>query len=361
MAGIFDPTDLTWNGKEVSELGEVIIESVFEKPALTSIHTLYPGIKAKTQIAFLSQLGLVGKKQGAGCAPTESTTTVTASQKYWEPEYIEDRWVECWKDLQASFWIWGLKAGIEKPDLNGTDFMKFLSEVVGDAMAEAVLRIAWFSDEDAANYNDSPAGNITNGVDTDFFNPINGFWKQLFAIAAATPARLTDTLNSRNGQATYALQAFTSTDTTNKVAISTLENMKYNSDFRLRGKSNLVFLATQSFVDQYARELRSQSLDTSFERIEGGYKSLQFEGIPVVGLSFMDRYIRTYQDNGTKYYRPHRVLLTTKDQLAIATENESNFSEIDAFYDKKEKQQYVDFAFTIDAKILEDEMVQLAY
>jgi hypothetical protein len=358
---IFDPTDLTWNGKEVQELGEIIIEKAFVKPTLSQIHSIRTGIKAKTQIGYLSRLGMVGKKQGAGCAPTASTTTVTGSQKFWEPEYIEDRWVECWKNLQESFWIWGLANGIAKPDLDGTDFMRFMTEVVSDAMAEAVLRIAWFSDEDAANYNDSPAGVITNAVDPDFFNPIDGFWKQIFDIVAANSARYTDTLQSRNGQATYALQAFTSTDTTNKVAISTFEALKYNADFRLREQSNLVFMVTQSVFDQYAKELRSQSLDTSFERIEGGYNSLMFEGIPIVALNFWDRNIRANFDNETKYYRPHRALLTTKDNLVIGTENEGNFSEIDVFYDKKEKQQYVDFAFNIDAKVLEDTMLQVAY
>lgn len=358
---IFDPTDLTWNGEEVKTLGETIIEKVFEKPALSSIHTLKTGIKAKTQIAFLSQLGLVGKKQGSSCAPTASTSTVDATEKFWEPEYIEDRWVECWKDLQESFFIWGLKDGLSKADLTNTDFIRFLSEVVGDAMAEAVLRLAWFGDKDAANYDDSPAGVIKNGVDLDFFNPIDGFWKQLFEIGADTPARLTTTLASRNGQASYSAQAFTAQDTTDKIATTTLEQMKYSADFRLRGQAGLVFYCTQSFMDQYAKELRSQNLDTSFARIEAGYNSLQFEGIPVVGLDFLDRNIRSYQDNGTKYYRPHRVVLTTREELQIATENESNFSEIDAFYDKKEKQQYVDFAFNIDAKVIEDEMVQVAY
>ena len=358
---IFDPTDITWNGKEVQELGEIIIEKAFEKPTLSQIHSIRTGIKAKTQIGYLSRLGKVGKKQGAGCAPTASTSTVTGSQKYWVPEYIEDRWVECWKNLQESFWMWGLANGLQKPDLTNTDFMKFLTEVVSDAMAEAVLRIAWFSDTDAALVTDSPAGHVTAGTDIDFFNPIDGLWKQLFEIVAANTDRYTNTLQSKNGQASYTLQAFNSTDTTNKVAISTFEGLKYNADFRLRGQSNLVFMVTQSVFDQYAKELRSQNLDTSFERIEGGYNSLMFEGVPIVALDFMDRNIRENFDNGTKYYLPHRAILTTRDNLPIGTENESNFSEIDVFYDKKEKQQYVDFAFNIDAKVLEDYMVQVAY
>lgn len=355
---VIDVTDLTWNGDEIKSLSEAIYEGVFPKPELTKFHTIVSGIKAKKQIVLLGALGLVGLKQ-TGCTITPNAGQISMSEKFWNPEYVGDRFQQCWTDLKESFFIWGSKNGVNKPDLTSTDFANFLEERLSDAMFEMVYRIAWFNDTDASLVTDSPAGTVTAGTTIGYFNIIDGFWKQAFAIATADSNR--KVAIAANDEATYAAQAFDSTDTTNKVAETIFQDLKYNSDFRLREESNLMILATQSLVDQYAKELRSRNIDASFERIEGGYTKLMFEGIEIIGISIWDRIIRTYFDNGTKYYRPHRAILTTKENLQIGTEEQGNLSDFLPFYDQTTKLYNVDFGFNIDAKIIEDYKVQVAY
>jgi hypothetical protein len=357
---IITAADLTWNGEEVKALSEAIYEGVFPKPEITKFHTIVSGIKAKKQIVLLGALGLVGLKQ-TGCSITPNSGGITMSEKFWNPEYVGDRFQQCWTDLKESFFIWGLKNGKDKANLDKTDFSNFFSERLEDAMAEMIYRIAWFNDTDASLASDSPAGTVTAGTTIGYFNIIDGFWKQLFAIVTADSARKTTALSSRNGQATFALQAFTADDTTNKVAETCFQNLKYEADFRLREEPGLIIVATQSVVDQYAKELRSRNIDASFTRIEGGYTSLEFEGIEIIGISLWDRMIRTYFSNGTKYYLPHRAVLTTKENLQIGVEEVGNLSELDPFYDQTTKLFNVDFGFNIDAKVIEDYKVQVAY
>lgn len=368
MPGFIDPSQIGFNGKQVMALSEMIIEEAFSTPTLAQIHTPVTGIVAKQQIGYLSQLsGLVGKLS-TGCEIDTDTNAVIMSQKLWNPAFIEGRFVQCWKNLIPSFWVWGLQKGVKKSDLTTGDFFNFISQVIGVSMNESWLRLAWFGNTAAANYNDSPSGVITNSVDPSYFTPVEGFWEQLFAIVSATSERLTGDISSgvgvatRNGQATKTLQAFTATDTTNMVATETLANMKYGSDFRLRDKTNLQYLVTQSFMDQYAKELRKvPNVEGAYERIEGGYTALHFEGIPVIGLNFWDRNIRNNQDNGTKWNKPHRALLTTKDELMIGLEEEGSLSTIDAFNEKKTRELFIDFGYNLDAKINQDFMVQVAY
>ena len=362
MAGLFNPSDITFSGKEVQAVSELIIEEVYSKPSLSQIHTPVSGIKAKQQIGYAGRLsGLVGKLS-TGCEPTTDTNTIPFTQKFWEPAYIEGRFVQCFKDLLPSFWAWALGNGLQKSDLTKTDFVNFVKEIVGDAVYEAWLRLIWFGNTSAANYNGSPAGVITNGISTTYFTPIDGYWEQIADIVAADSARLSSGLTAKNGQATFALQAFDATDTTNEIATETLAQLKYEADFRLRDKANLMYVVTQSVFDQYAKELRSNAnVDASYNRIEGGYTSLMFEGIEVIGVNFFDRMIRAYQSNGTKYNKPHRALLTTKDMLMVGIEEESNLSEFDIFMDKKTKDMYMDFAFNLDAKINQDFMIQTSY
>lgn len=362
MAGFIDPSDIDFSGKQIQSVSELIMEDVYAKPSLSQIHSLATGIKAKQQIGFAGRLsGLIGKVS-AGCEPDTDTNTIELTQKLWEPKYIEGRFIQCWKDLLPSFWAWALANGVKKADLTTGDFINFIQTIIGDALWEAWLRLVWFGNTAASNYNGSPTGVITNGISVAYFTPFDGIWEQIADIVSAHAARLSDGLTSKNAQATYSAQAFDNTDTTNRVVTNTLAQMKYDSDFRLREKEGLQFYVTQSVFDQYAKELRSYSnVDASYTRIEGGYTSLMFEGIPVIGLNFLDRNIRAYQDNGTKYNKPHRALLTTKSNLPVGTEEEGNLAQLDIFYDKKTKKLYVDFGYNLDTKVLQDFMVQASY
>jgi hypothetical protein len=356
--GIIDPTDITFNGEEIKTLAEAVFENIFQHPALNAIHSIVTGIKAKKQIVILGALDLLGKKQD-GCAPENNPSQIGMSQKFWDPEYIEDRFSQCWKDLQESFFIYSLKNGVEKPDLTGTDFADFVETRITQALLETVWRLVWFSDKDAALVSASPAGTITAGTDVDYFNPIDGFWKQIYSIVAADSTK--KVAISKNSGANYAAQKFDPTDISNKVAESIFDGLVYGADFRFRGDSGQMIVCTQSLADQYARELRSRNVDSSFQRIEGGYNALYFEGVPVVPISFWDRYIAKYFNNGTKLHLPHRAVLMTKDNFQIGTEEESNFTELKPWYNEDKKTYNVDMAFNIDAKIIEDYKLMAAF
>ncbi len=362
MAGVFDPSQLTFNGEEVKDIREAVWEKVFQRPEFQLFHSVHAGIKTKQQIAYVGKLGLIGRKSDPeSCEPSVSDETIALSEKFWDPMFVEDRLKQCWKDLNNSLFRYSMKNGVQVGDLEGTDYAIVLEDRVSEAVQEMVWRLIWFGDT-AADHSDA-TGVMTPGIDLDYWNPIDGFWKQLVAIATADATRLVGTLDSKNTAASYALQEFDGTDTTNKIAINTLEQLKYNADYRLRQRDDLVFITTQSVADQYAKELRSEQLDSSFQRIEGGYKALMFEDIPVVGVNLFDNLIRTYQDNGTTYYLPHRAVLTTKENLAVGLEEAGDFAGMatDWFYDRRDKSFYTDIGMHIDAKVIEDYMIQIAY
>ena len=357
---ILNPTNYTFTRREVQQLSEAIYEALFKRPAIGEFHQVFTGIKANKQIVFLGKLGLLGKEKTT-CSTTADTASIDISEKVWTPKYIAARIEDCWTDLEDTFFAWATKNGVDKTNLVDTDFANFVEERLTDAAGDSAWRIGWFGDTDAANFNDSPAGYITNGIDVDYFNPIDGFWKQLFAIGDGTAARYVDTLATKNSQATYALQAFNSTDLTNKIATSTLHKLKVSADFRLRDRSDLIFIVTQTVFDQFAYELETQGVDSSFKRIEGGFNALSYNGIPVVGVNFFDRMITNYQDSGSNYYRPHRAVLTTTDNLGLGVEEEGNLAEVKAFYDEYNEKYVAKFAYNLDAKVLEDYLVEVAY
>lgn len=356
---IFNPADLTFNGEEIKALSEAVFESAFSKPSIELFHGVATGIVVKKQIAILGQLtGLVGAGSG-GCDPASGSNEIKASEKLWNPEIISDRLEQCWDTLKETFWAWGLKKGVQKPDLTGTDFFNYVQEVLADAVLEAVFRNVWFSDKNAENVGDG--GVITDGINIAYFNKIDGAWLQIAQIVAANASRLTAGLGTRNGGANYAAQDFTSADTANRVVSNTLQNMRFGADMRLREKTDLVYIVTQSVSDQYERELLAANIAYTTERLENGILILKSAGIEVIAFSLWDRIIRNYFDNGTTFDKPHRALLTTKTNVQVGVEEVAGLSEFDVFYDKKSKKNFIDFQFSLDAKVVQNELIQVAY
>lgn len=354
-----DPVDFC--GKQVESFAEAFWTRTFMRPALSELLTIIPGVKAKQQVVILGLIGMIGKTmQTVNCAPDVSTAEIPSVEKFYNPGYVEDRFTECWKNLLEKFTVWGLKAGINKPDLTGTDFADFLEERVLDGLEDSVYRIAWFGELAAAHIVDG--GRFSDTLDLRYVNTINGLWFQLYAIAAANPAqRVTIT---QNAGATAALQKFTAADTTNQVVTGYFQEMVDNMDERFE-EDGAVFYVTRSIAQQYKRERKKiTGIDMPYIRTETGWDTLEFDGIEIKVLKFEDRMIKEIQTAtgaGAASIRPHRIYLASKENIHLATEEEGSFSQINAFYDQKDKQYYIDMLYSLDLLVIEDYKVMVAY
>jgi hypothetical protein len=359
MPGIFDPTDLTFNGQEVSAISEAVFISAFKTPALEELHTVVTGIVAKKQIAILGQLnGLLGQGDD-DCGPVSSDNTFDATEKFWEPVPISDRLEQCWKDLVPSFWLYTLKPGVDKADITATDFLEYILSIMEVAVIEAVYRFVWFGDTAADTV--ANGGVLKNGTNKKYFDKLDGLFVQLFAIVAADADRKTAGLATKNAAATFALQKFDTTDRTNLVVTNVMDNMTTDADDRLQLAEDKLFIVTKSVFDQYVRELKFANAAYTTERIEKGIMSLTVDGVTVMYFQLWDRIIKTYLQNGTKYSLPHRILLTTKGNIQVGTQDAATLTTLKPFNDPVSRKTYIDFAFNLDAKIILDHMVQLAY
>ena len=94
---------------------------------------------------------------------------------------------------------------------------------------------------------------------------------------------------------------------------------------------------------------------------EDGQMVLRYRGIELVNMEIWDRVIAAYENDGTKYNLPHRVVLSTPDNLRVGTLSDGDFGTVDAFYDRKDRTNYVDGVYSIDAKFLETYKAVVAY
>ncbi|MDF3076127.1 MAG: hypothetical protein K0S09_16 [Sphingobacteriaceae bacterium] len=355
---VIDPSDLTFNGTEIRAFAEAVIEQMVEYPTMEQLHDVRSGIVAKQQIAILGHLSKITRKD-LGCGNGKLDKNIPLSEKFWDPVNLKIWLSECWDQFEQTFMVYYLNVGKDKPDLTTTEiFSQWLVDEVGDAGVKDALRIAWFADTAADNVADG--GNLTAGVEPLDYTMLDGFWKQIFAIVAGDASRKTTIAN--NAGVSYAAQAFDDDDTTNKVATGILQNLVMNADRRLRASADKAIWATRSLTDQYIRERVSvTNIELAYTRLESGIDSLTIMGVPVYVMDQWDDVIQSDFDNGTKYYLPHRAIMSTKANLPIGFDTAVGPKDFDVFYDKMSETSNIKGLYKMDVKVIEDYLVQAAY
>jgi len=344
---------LTLNAREAETVSEVIFNRVYNDSDLAEFHEIETGIDVKTQIAFAGRLGLLGKKT-TGCTPNEAGG-FELTEKFWTPVLEDFRLKHCQTDMPALLKLFRKSQRINPDffDAVGTQEFGVIISAVETAMLENMHRKIWFNDTAAETV--ANGGVFKNGTDLGYFDSFDGLFKQIFTEVPS------DALNrvaiSANAGTSYSGQALAE-----DAALAIFEKMVTAADERLVSADDSFILATRSLADNYRATLRNRNLGSGFlEVVEEGRPKLYFDGIEVKVRYDWDRYIKTYQDNATKWNLPHRAVFTTKSNIPVGTLSEEDLTKLDVFYDKTLKTNIMDAAYTIDAKHLESYMTVAAY
>jgi len=356
MAGIIDFTALTLNPEEALSLSEIVFEKVFENPTLTEVHEVVTGVIYDKFIPIFGKLGMVGKASthGTGCGVNDSDAEIPTSQKKWSPKEISTRLTHCKKDVPELFKAFKRRVkALDSYDLEGSEEMQFLASELIESMLEAIWRIAWFADTTADNV--SGGGVITDGIDVEFFDMIDGLFKQIFtAVAGGSIKKISI---PENAGTTYVAQDNLPIDR----AYEVFKAVYNGADSRLRGVKGAKILATDSMIANWIDFMEDKSLTFQTERAEKGTSKLTFRGIPIVKMDIWDRMIRAYEDDGSAWHLPHRVVFTIPQNIPIGTMDEESMQEVDSFYEKKDKTNILDAVWTEDAKLIQEYLTIVAY
>ena len=344
---------LTLNAREAETMSEVIFKRVYNESDLAEYHEIETGIDVKTQIAFAGRLGLLGKK-ASGCTPNEANG-FELTQKFWTPVLEDFRLKHCQADMPALLKLFRKSQRINPDffDAVGTEEFGVIISAVETSMLENMHRKVWFNDTDAKLI--ANGGVFKAGTDLGYFNSFDGLFRQIFAEVPTGAAN--NVAIGKNAGASYAAQALAEDE-----ALGLFEKMVTAADERLVAADDAFILVTRSLADNYRATLRNKNLGSGFlEVVEEGRPKLYFDGIEVKVRYDWDRYIKSYQDNGTKWHLPHRAVFTTKSNIPVGTLSEDDLSKLDVFYDKTLKTNIMDAAYTIDAKHLEGYMTVAAF
>lgn len=360
MASKIDISGLTKNPVEVGEMGQFIVEKTFGNPVLNAIHTVWTGIKTDEQIVFASQFGKTGIKDSSCSRPNSGAQSVL-SEKFWRLAKVGDTLIHCQADVDAQFkaYYGKVQRYAELYNIEGSELEKFLSVLLTESAMNAVWRLVWLGDKSVA-----AAGAGTSGLklaaNVKFYDAIDGLWQQIFT--AKTAGSITAYYEiAKNLEATPDAQLALA----DGESVTIFEALWDKADSRLRAEPNAQFLVTRKIFENYRKYLQGKGENFSIEYTMEGLPSLKWNGKLIVNMETVwDLYLQAdFVDNTTNnaYFLPNRVLLTVPANIPIGTLNETDMSELEVFYYQKERQMYSAYGFTLDAKLLEEYMVAVAY
>lgn len=205
----------------------------------------------------------------------------------------------------------------------------------------------YYTKDTANTVHVNTGGLLTSGLDADYFNLLDGFFKQLQVAVTEHNARLINI--TANNAETKALQL---AGMTPDVAYTLLNSMYYALPAKVRKNGNVRFYVTQTIVDAYEQYLSGKNLEVMYYNLVDGIKAFKFRSVDVVPMPIWDEMIQSYFDLGDTYYKPHRAVLIEQENLAVGTPSEDVIDDLDVFYDRTTHVNHIEAADRIDAKLL---------
>ena len=349
-------TSLTPDNGAVKSLRDLLIMTNFLDENLERFFTLRQNVHNGDKLGWVGEMNDIGWA-GSGCNPTYKDPNINFAEKEWSigDWQIPLKW--CYEDLENTIAEYCLKTGTDIGDLTSTEYMDYIVMPALDlAIKHMMWRFIWFGDTDAANVTSS--GQITDGVDVELFKTTDGFWKQLFAIGTANASQ--KTAIAANSQTTTATQ-FSALKTAG-VAIGIFDSLLESADPRIASMDGAGIFCTKSLADALTRDLKNEyKLILTWEQIFKGLDVTEYNGVPIYRVSIWDRFIQKYQNDGTKLNLPHRAVFGSPSQLLVGTPANQLISDLDIWFERKERVNYLYSTGKLGCLIGEDNLFQIAY
>ena len=359
MATVLDITTLSINPKEPNSFGEFIVEQIVAQPQLKDVVTLRQGVTMGEYIYKLAQLGLTGVADN-GCARPEGGAKAVITEKTRSPKNIGDTFYNCQAEMDNLFKAYFSKITNynQKFDITGSDEEKTIVALVENAAYQSILRHGWLGDTAIAAAGAATAGLVVAG-NAKFFNVINGIWKDIFV--GVTGGTISKVVIAENALLTTALQTALAADRAETI----FESIWTLASANLKADPSAQLLVSGELFENYRKTMKKTGANFDISIAQNGLETLMFNGKKVVNMATVwDIVNRAYLvDNTTNnaYYLANRAVLTTAANLDFSTLSENDLTSIESAYLVKERQNMTSYGFTLDANIVDDDMIVVAY
>lgn len=310
-----------------------------EHEVMTDIRNnqIIPIIDSKPDYGFM-------KVSQGNCQTNVCDVSTDSSAKKWNPVDYDCRIVICKADLDCDFRkFWNMKC---KDFDNMEDaFMQFVIAKVAENFNASQWRINYF--DTSGNPNPDYAG-------------VQGLFAQWAALAPTSSPNRIDI--PENAEATIADQMDLAPDRAYKVFKAMFDWAMLNNSQLLNSPNTAIYVTPELAYNFLTYLQENREVNCCFSSTDGITQSryaldgLNYLGVPIKVRQEWSNIIKWKQgvDGAANYDNPHRAVLTYKGNMPVGTCDTDAFREFDSFYDKKDKQIYIDVATSLDVKVVID-------
>lgn len=345
--------NLTLEPENLASIKDAVQETFYNDEDFSSFVNIMK-VKNDDPIALIGEMEMVGKK-GGGCDPTYEEKGIANSQKRWELGQWEIPIKICYEALKGTIAEYSLKTGTAIGDLTSTDFMTIYTDALQRGMQQMMWRFGWFGDK-AAALAGSGGGKLTAGSDVNMFNACDGLFKRIFTATASK----NHTTIAANSETTAAEQV--SALRKKGAATAVVDTILMDVDTRIIDDSDAVLLMTRSLADALTYDIKQTYHDIMpWEKVFDGFDLATYNGVKIARVGIWDRMINAYEKGTTTVNLPHRAVFCNPKHLMIGTDADSLISDLDIWFDQKERRNYLYATGKIGTALLEEDMIHAAY
>lgn len=352
MATLFDK--LTLEKENLDSIRDAVQET-FYKDEDFNTYVNVKKVKDTDPIALIGEMDMVGKV-GGGCDPTYEEKGFANSMDRWKLGDWDIPIKICYESVKGTIGEYALNTGTEIGDLTNTDIMAIYTDLLNRAIRQMIWRIGWFGDTAASNV--TGGGKITNDVDLDYFKVCDGLFKRIFDACTKNPSQKTEI--AANSQASTAEQK--SAMLAKGVATDLVDKILMDSDSRILDDSGAVLMMTRSFADALTYDIKKTYGNIMpWEKVFDGFDVANYNGVRIARISIWDRMIAANEKGTSNLNLPFRAVFANPRNLMVGTDADSLISNLDIWFDHKERRNYIYAQGKIGTALLESNLVHAAY
>lgn len=338
--------------ENLASIKDAVQETFYQDEDFSSFVNIMK-VKNNDPIALIGEMEMVGKK-GGGCDPTYEEKGIANSQKRWELGQWEIPIKICYEALKGTIAEYSLKTGTAIGDLTSTDFMTIYTDALQRAMQQMIWRFGWFGDKEAALAG-AGGGKLTADSDVSMFNVCDGLFKRIFTATATN-----HTVIAANSETTATAQI--SALRKKSAATTLVDTILMDVDTRIIDDSDAVLLMTRSLADALTYDIKqTYNLIMPWEKVFDGFDVATYNGVKIARVGIWDRMIKAYEKGEATVNLPHRAVFCNPKHLMVGTDADALISDLDIWFDQKERRNYLYATGNIGTALLEEDMIHAAY
>lgn len=313
-----------------SEASNLLLTPIFFDESVPELFEVMPMVNSEKKMAYASVMkNVLQRSISCGLRPKGE---VDLYERCINTDLVAVYVNQCFDEALNLAYTSLLKAGRQISDLTGTLLMEILITRVQQAIKKDIEKLAFYGDKASADAN---------------INLTDGMWVYLFDLVSKA---LIPYVNSGSGAPLTAGDG-----------IDILTEMYENQTNELKAvaPNEKVFLVTTDLFYQYVKDLENGSINSEAytANIEDGGRGSRFRGIEVRPMWDWQQYALDFQGQADA----HQAILTTRDNMVMATDVQSPQNQLEVWYDRDSELNKVRTRFRFGFNYKLEEFLVVAY